>query len=169
MKVPILRILNSLQLLYVLMLWPARYAIWDFYDGGWYYAQIMYDTGIWSVRLLILTVSVTPGTLLINRLGLSKTVGRWLLQRRRHFGLGSFLYGALHLIHYLIETDSVRFVLVQSVWLEYAAGWLAFLIFFGAGVDVKQLVGAADGSQLESPAPIDLSCRGFDVSALVPV
>lgn len=124
-----LRILNSLPLLYALMLWPGRFAIWDLYDGGWYYPQLMYDTGIWSIRLLILTVAVTPLLLLISRLGRGKAVGRWLLQRRRHFGLGSFIYATLHLIHYLIETASLSFVLTQSVWLEFAAGWVGFILF----------------------------------------
>lgn len=124
-----LRVLNSLPLLYALMLWPGRYAIWDLYDGGWYYPQLMYDTGIWSIRLLVLTVSVSPMLVLINRVGRGKVLGRWLLQRRRHFGLASFIYAALHFIHYLIETDSLSFALTQSVWLEFAVGWIAFLIF----------------------------------------
>ncbi|MEP3635908.1 MAG: ferric reductase-like transmembrane domain-containing protein [Paracoccaceae bacterium] len=123
------RIVNSIPLLYILMLWPGRYSLWGLIEADWYYPWMMYDSGIWSIRLLILTIAVTPTLKLINRLGRGKAFGRWLLQRRRHFGLASFIFGVAHLIHYVLETNNLRFILTDILALEFAVGWLGFAIF----------------------------------------
>lgn len=123
------RIVNSIPLLYIIMLWPGRYSIWGLLVAEWYYPWMMYESGIWSIRLLILTIAVTPTLALINRLGRGKAVGRWLLQRRRHFGLASFIYASAHLAHYVLETNNLRFMLSEMIELRFAVGWLGFAIF----------------------------------------
>ncbi len=122
------RVLNSIPLLYLIMLWPGRFVLLGLFDD-WYYPQMMYDSGVWSVRLLIVTIAVSPVLLLINRLGRGRALGIWLLQRRRHFGLGSFIFAALHLIHYVLETADLRTMIIDVVLLEYLVGWLAFFVF----------------------------------------
>ena len=122
------RIVNSIPLLYLIMLWPGRYTVLGLVED-WYYPQMMYDTGVWSVRLLIVTIAVSPTLLLINRLGRGRAFGIWLLKRRRHFGLGSFIYAALHLAHYVLETADLPTMLIDVVLLEYLVGWIAFVVF----------------------------------------
>ncbi|MDA8585305.1 ferric reductase-like transmembrane domain-containing protein [Rhodobacteraceae bacterium] len=123
-----LRLLNSLPVLYLIMLWPGRFAVQGLFEE-WYYPQMMYDTGVWSVRLLMVTIAVSPTLVLINRLGRGRAFGKWLLQRRRHFGLGSFIYAALHLVHYVLETADLTEMAIEFTLLEYLTGWLAFVIF----------------------------------------
>lgn len=127
------RILNSIPLLYLIMLWPGRFAIQGLFED-WYYPQMMYDTGVWSVRFLIVTIAVSPVLLIVNRIGKGRALGIWMLQRRRHFGLGSFIYAALHLLHYVLETADLATMLIDVVLVEYLVGWLAFAIFLALAI-----------------------------------
>lgn len=124
-----IKLLNSLPLFYLLALIPGRYVIWGFYDDSWYYPQMMYDSGVWSVRFVLITIAISPFLLLLNRLGRGRALGRWLLQRRRHFGLVSFVYAALHLAHYTLETASASEMLLESYSVEFTTGWLALIVF----------------------------------------
>jgi sulfoxide reductase heme-binding subunit YedZ len=54
---------------------------------------IVRDTGFWSLRLLCLTVAVTPLRWL--------TGWHWLVKFRRMLGLFAFFYGAVHLAAYV--------------------------------------------------------------------
>lgn len=142
-----LRLINSIPLLYLAMLWPGRWAIWGLVDQTLYYPWMMYDSGIWSIRLLILTLAVTPVLMLINRLGRGKAFGRWLLPRRRHLGLGSFVHSTVHLLHYTIETASLRFMWVEATALELAVGWGAFVVFLALAVTSNNRATRAMGRQ----------------------
>ncbi|MEM8850793.1 MAG: ferric reductase-like transmembrane domain-containing protein [Pseudomonadota bacterium] len=128
------RVFSSLPLLWLILMWPGIDVIRGLFDGSWYYPQMMQQSGVWSIYLLILTVSVTPVTLVLGRLGFGLPVARWLIKRRRHFGLASFVYAALHVAHYLIEEASLAGVLTQAATLEYASGWLAFGLFLTLAV-----------------------------------
>lgn len=57
-------------------------------------AAIEHETGIWALRLLLLTLAITP----LRRL----TGQPLLLQFRRMLGLYTFLYACLHLAAYLV-------------------------------------------------------------------
>lgn len=128
------RILDSIPLLYVALLWPGRFAIWGLFDDNWYYAQMMHETGVWSVRILVLSLSVTPILMILGRLNFGRSFGRWLLQRRKHFGRICFIYAALHLAHYVLETQSLTIILLESVDLEFATGWLGFGILLAMAI-----------------------------------
>ena len=56
-------------------------------------------------------------------------LGKWLLKRRRYFGLASFGYAALHLAFYIRETGDLELVLLESVDLVLMTGWVSFLAF----------------------------------------
>ncbi|WP_299748091.1 ferric reductase-like transmembrane domain-containing protein [uncultured Tateyamaria sp.] len=120
---------QSVPVFYLAMLWPGRSAFRGLWSTDAYYPAIMYDSGAWSVWLLIATLSVTPILLLINRIGRVQGFGRWLLRRRRHLGLGSAIYAALHLWYYLAHERSLPAVLFDLWQLEFAVGWLSFALF----------------------------------------
>ncbi|MEM7489733.1 MAG: ferric reductase-like transmembrane domain-containing protein [Pseudomonadota bacterium] len=122
------RLASSLPLLWLIMLVPGIGVVRGLVPGNAYYAEMMQVSGLWSIYLLVLTLSVTPAVLALGRLGIGRAVARWLMKRRRHFGLGSFAYGALHLVHYLVEEASVTVVLHQAIRWDYASGWLAFAV-----------------------------------------
>jgi len=109
------RVLNSLPLLYLAMLWPGRFAFWGLFEQTFYYPWMMYDSGFWSIIWLIVTLAVTPVLMIISRLGRGKVLGRWLLVRRRHFGIASFIYALVHLLHYAIESEGLSVMIKEAV------------------------------------------------------
>jgi len=128
------RILNSITLLYAIMLIPAWPLAYGFVDEGAYYPQLMFDSGLWAVYFLIITVAVSPMLLIINRVGYGAPIGRWLLKRRRHFGLATAIYATLHLLHYLLDADDLATILTETVEFKITVGWLAFLIMAALAV-----------------------------------
>lgn len=129
-----IRILNSLPLLYAVMLIPAWPLFIAFFDDTAYFPQLMYGSGLWAVYFLIFTVAVSPSLLIINRIGYGAPVGRWLLKRRRHLGLASAIYAGLHVVHYLLYSDDLATILAETLELKYALGWLAFVIMVALAV-----------------------------------
>ena len=83
------------------------------------------ESGQWAVRLLILTLSVTPIMMLFK--GWEFT--RFLRKSRRYFGVASAAYAALHVTAYVMGEGALAKILSQATELEYLAGWLAFAIF----------------------------------------
>lgn len=86
---------------------------------------LVHPSGEWAVRLLILTMMITPMTMLLK----GWAVPRWLRKHRRTFGVAAFGYMALHLGCYLIDTAGFSALLADLSKIWIAAGWLAFLIF----------------------------------------
>jgi len=113
------RILYSIPLLYLVMLLPGRLSISDLFHGTWYYPQMMLESGLLSVWYLILTLSVSPVLSLI---------------RRKHFGLLSFLFAAVHLLHYIRYTYDVQIIWIEFFELEFTVGWIAFALFLALAV-----------------------------------
>ncbi len=52
------------------------------------------ELGIWALRLLLVTLAITPLQVLIGK--------PWPIQFRRMLGLFAFTYGALHFLNYLV-------------------------------------------------------------------
>jgi sulfoxide reductase heme-binding subunit YedZ len=74
-------------------------------------------------------MTVTPLTFLLKKWALGISVSRWLLPRRRHFGLGSFYYASLHLVHYIRQTNDMENMFYEALDFELTIAWIAFLIF----------------------------------------
>lgn len=97
-RTPIEPIMRSLlkPLVFLACLAPAAIMAWDAFTGGLQadpIADLTNRTGIWSLRLLLVTLAITP----VRRL----TGWNWLLRVRRMLGLYAFFYGAVHLAIYL--------------------------------------------------------------------
>ena len=56
--------------------------------------RITHQTGLWTLRLLLITLAITP----LRRL----TQVQWLIQYRRMMGLFAFFYGCLHISTWVI-------------------------------------------------------------------
>jgi methionine sulfoxide reductase heme-binding subunit len=100
----------------------SRYA---FLDEG--LGRLLQSSGEWAVRLLILTLMVTPLRLLLKQLGSGPYWPMWLFRRRRDLGLAAFLYSALHLGTYMSRAN-IHVALYDLPYKEYLAGWIAFAI-----------------------------------------
>ena len=86
---------------------------------------LLHPSGEWSVRLLILTMVITP------LMYLTKGAGwvRWLKANRRYFGVASFAYAAVHTYVYVVGAGSLAKVLSEASALDMWTGWVAFAIF----------------------------------------
>ncbi|WP_299296382.1 ferric reductase-like transmembrane domain-containing protein [uncultured Tateyamaria sp.] len=124
----LISVLRSVPLFYVVLMWPGRYVLWGLWDSDAYYPALMYDSGVWSVRLLIAALAVTPTLLLINRIGRGQALGRWLLPRRRHLGIASALYAGLHLIHYVRALGGLDAIIFDLRFLAYQTGWASLIL-----------------------------------------
>jgi sulfoxide reductase heme-binding subunit YedZ len=81
---------------FLLCLVPALLLLWDWHKdalGPNPAENIIHTNGDWTIRFLLITLSITP---LRGLLGIP-----WLIQFRRMLGLFAFFYGSLHLMSYL--------------------------------------------------------------------
>jgi len=54
---------------------------------------------------------------------------RWLLARRRSFGLAAFGYGVLHLIFYVVDMEELQPILAEFFAPGIWTGWAALFLF----------------------------------------
>lgn len=84
-------------LVFVLCLLPLGLLAWQVADGSIgpnAVEAVLHFTGLWALRLLLVTLAVTP---------LRQLTGQaWLVRFRRMLGLFAFFYALLHLLVYLV-------------------------------------------------------------------
>ncbi len=120
-------IVDSFLALRLLLALPAAVMLSQFFFGERGWGQLINQSGDGAVRLLILTLAVTPLRLLMKQMGLGPHWPMWLFKRRRDLGLAAFLYASLHLCAYLIRQANLNVVLFDLRTAAYLAGWIAFL------------------------------------------
>jgi sulfoxide reductase heme-binding subunit YedZ len=122
------RILNSALLLFAVLAIPSydivKGLIYHIYPHG----QMMYLSGVYSVYLLVVTLAITPMANALKHLSWGRPIGRWLLIRRRYFGLGCFYYASLHMLHYVDDIHNLKRVIYEAGFFPYAIGWGAFFV-----------------------------------------
>jgi sulfoxide reductase heme-binding subunit YedZ len=93
-------------------------------------AHLLEASGEWAVRMLVLTLAVTPLRLIMKHAGLGPSWPMWLFKRRRDLGVATFLYAALHLGVYLVRQGNINVILYALPYKEYLAGWIGFATLF---------------------------------------
>lgn len=118
------RLLNSRPLLWALLAVPVVPILLSAGQGA-DLEELLHPTGELSARLMIVAMMLTPLSLLLpgNRLI------RWLLARRRAFGVAAFGYAVLHTLFYLVAMGSLDDILAELGALGIWTGWLAFALF----------------------------------------
>jgi len=130
-KVLFYKVIGSRYFLWLLLAIPSPQLIYDLlFPGFYYYPEMMQKSGIISIQLLVFTLSITPITLILKPFDLGKVISRWLLAKRKYFGLAAAVYALIHTILYM------RYILwdVELAWLEaldlpFATGWIAMILF----------------------------------------
>lgn len=89
---------------------------------------VLDQSGEWAVRMLILTLAVSPLRLVMKQLHMGPHWPSWLMKRRRELGMATFLYAALHLAAYLTRESNLHVVLFDMKYLEFALGWAGFAL-----------------------------------------
>lgn len=85
-------------------------------------ADYVADSGLWSARLLVLALCLSPlKALLGHRPWLA-----WLIRHRRAIGVAAFCYTALHLALYILDMGAFAAIADEATASAMIAGWLAF-------------------------------------------
>ena len=87
--------------------------------------ELLHPTGEHAARILILTLMITPLTMLLR----GWRGPRWLRKRRRYLGVAAFGYAAAHTALYLVDEGSAAFAANEMFKLSIWTGWIAFLAF----------------------------------------
>lgn len=94
-------------------------------DGGPITEKLLHPTGEFSARFMIIAMILTPMRMLFPSSGF----WRWMMKRRRYFGVAAFAYAALHTVLYIIDMGSLQAILGEALALGIWTGWLAFFVF----------------------------------------
>lgn len=125
-----------------LLLLPGLYVVWQLASGGYARPYIManHDLGLWSIRLLLVTLLVTP----------LRQVAGWpkLIQVRRMIGVAAFGYALAHFLFYALDKSLQWGVIASEIALRYYltigfAGLLVLLALAATSTDgmVRRLGG----------------------------
>lgn len=121
------RLLDSHLLFRLVLAVPAALMLWEFFFGIHSWGLLLDQSGEWAMRMLILTLAISPLRLILKQLHSGPYWPAWLLKRRRELGLATFLYAALHLGAYLLRQSNLHVVLFDMQYIEYTLGWIAFV------------------------------------------
>lgn len=94
-------------------------------DGQPVTEMLLHPTGEFSARFLIIAMVLTPMRMLMPGSGFWK----WMMQRRRYFGVAAFAYAAFHTVLYVLDMGSLQAILGEALTLGIWTGWLAFFVF----------------------------------------
>ena len=114
-------ILNNRLTLWAVLAVPALMMMFAFAGGESDFADLLYPTGETSARLMIFAMMLSPLAAVIGQPGWL----RWLIARRRYFGVAAFLYALLHLVFYMIDMQTLADMLAEfaapGIWTAWAA------------------------------------------------
>ncbi len=98
------------------------------------WSLLIAQSGEWSVRLLILTLAVSPARIVMKQLHMDPHWPMWLMKRRRDLGMACFLYALLHLSFYLVRQWNIHVVLFDLQDMAYAMGWIGFVTLLALAI-----------------------------------
>jgi methionine sulfoxide reductase heme-binding subunit len=114
-------ILNNRLALWAVLAVPALLMMIAFAGGESDFADLLHPTGETSARLMIFAMILSPLAAVIGEPGWL----RWLIARRRYFGVAAFLYALLHLVFYVIDMQTLADMLAEftapGIWTAWAA------------------------------------------------
>ena len=124
-------VLNSRYFIWAVLCLPSFAVLSALLEGGDHAAaDALHESGEFSARLMILAMMMTPLVMLAPRWRFF----RWLMARRRYFGVAAFSYAVAHAVIYLVDLGSVREVWGQFFTLSILAGWVGLFFFLPLAV-----------------------------------
>lgn len=101
-------------LVFVLLFAPLGFMAWD-YSHGLYTArlamEINHALGLWAIRLLVLTLAITPLRQSLQWPG--------LIQVRRMIGVAAFCYAVAHFLAYVVDQKFQWFIVAREIVLRF--------------------------------------------------
>jgi sulfoxide reductase heme-binding subunit YedZ len=116
--------------LWALLAMPAAHIVYRFLAEELWPDEMVGPTGIWSARLIVFALMLTPLSMLLPR---SRAVG-WLIRRRRAFGVAAFGYALLHLGFYAAEMETLANILDEAPLPGIWTGWAALALMLPLAV-----------------------------------
>jgi methionine sulfoxide reductase heme-binding subunit len=111
-------------ILWAVLALPAAHILFRWFSEDLWPDELVAPTGLWSARMIIIALMLTPLSLLLPR---SRAVA-WLTRRRRAFGVAAFAYALFHLAFYVAEMETLRNIVAELGALGIWTGWLALLL-----------------------------------------
>lgn len=118
--------------IFIACLVPLALMIWDAFNGGLGadpIKEVIHRTGLWTLRFLLITLTVTP---------LRRITGWYALIRlRRMLGLFAFFYVCLHFLSYagLDQAFALRYIIPDVIKHKYVlVGFTSFLLLIPLAV-----------------------------------
>jgi sulfoxide reductase heme-binding subunit YedZ len=112
------------SLVFALLLLPGLYVAWRLAIGGYARPYILanHDLGLWSIRLLFVSLAITP----------LRQVLAWpkLIQVRRMTGVAAFCYALAHFLFYALDKSLQWGVIATEIALRYylTIGFVALVL-----------------------------------------
>lgn len=114
-------ILNNRLTVWALLALPGVVMVLGWLRGTAGPGDLLNPSGETSARLMIVAMAIAPLIALLGNRGWL----RWMLARRRWFGVAAFGYAALHLLLYAIEMGTLSDILAEigapGIWTAWAA------------------------------------------------
>ncbi|MEM7069469.1 MAG: ferric reductase-like transmembrane domain-containing protein [Pseudomonadota bacterium] len=124
----ILALIGSRYIIWIALSIPAIPFVAEFIWPDRYYPEMMHRSGELSVQLLVLTLAITPISMILKNWKSVSGFGLWLLRNRRYFGLASFSYAAIHTLLYLRQIGfDWGLAWLEALDLPFGSGWIAML------------------------------------------
>jgi sulfoxide reductase heme-binding subunit YedZ len=123
-------ILNSRYLIWLVLAFPFVLVSNAWRTEVLIYGEVIHVSGELSARLLIVTMAITPLRLMFPDAHWPK----WLLYRRRYFGVASFAYAMLHTIVYLDRKQSIELIAIEGAQFSMWTGWVALVLFISLAI-----------------------------------
>jgi methionine sulfoxide reductase heme-binding subunit len=118
-------VLNNRWFLWALMALPGVSMMLGFLGGKVDAEELLHPTGEFSARFMIIAMIIAP---LIDLFG-PRAWLRWMMARRRYFGLAAFGYAVLHLVLYVIDMGALEGMLAEALAPGIWTGWAALALF----------------------------------------
>lgn len=94
-------------------------------DGQPITEMLLYRTGEFTGRFMITAMAISP----LRLIWPETRFLRWLVNRRRYFGVAAFTYALAYTVLYLIQVGSLSGLLGEFLAFGIWTGWLALFIF----------------------------------------
>ncbi len=126
MAAAVSRLLKGKLLLWGVLAIPALLMVrtWLTHPAMWP-GDLLHPSGEWSARLIIFALMLTPLSMLFR----GQAWIKWLVSRRRAFGVAGFGYALLHLFFYLLDMETLGYIVAEIGALGIWTGWVAFFLF----------------------------------------
>ncbi|MGH8223056.1 MAG: sulfite oxidase heme-binding subunit YedZ, partial [Woeseiaceae bacterium] len=121
----VIRILQSRYFIWCLLALPIPVWLTGYARGVLFYGEVLHASGVWSVRLLLLALAITPLKLLLP----DAVWTQWLARRRRYLGVAACAYAFVHAAIYLEKKAAWSVIASESLEAGMWTGWLALCVF----------------------------------------